>query len=227
VTQLSGGPPKRIALSDEQWRRVAALLGADDSKWRLRINTILNFCNYLTWIRGRNAAQNRDVYRLMRAAELARKLARLLSHIEVEKLDVVSNAVKLCVSQLKSYATPARGHKKRGKHFEERDFCINLLISYVWKKARTGLIVEPEKIGDKSGPLAKFLIEAYRPISSLTPHAVIEIARLPRRRPDRYGRDRWNWGRMDLRHFRELFDKHVREADELSECQAREIDELD
>jgi hypothetical protein len=31
---------------------------------------------------------------------------------------------------------------------------------------------------------------------------------------------------MDLRHFRELFDKHVQEADELSECQAREIDEL-
>jgi hypothetical protein len=191
------------------------------------VDHILTFCSFLTWRQRHNAARKRDLSRVKRAVELAQKLALVVNDIEADKSEDVLNAVELFTNRLNSmYAEASRERKQRGKHFPERDFCINLLISYVWNKAKAKSILEPEKIGDKNGPLAKFLAEAYEPIESLTPSTVLEIAPLPRRRPDRYSRDSWNWGKMDLRRHRELFDQQGQELDELSEQQAREIEEM-
>jgi hypothetical protein len=83
-----------------------------------------------------------------------------------------------------------------------------------------------QAIGDKKGPLAKFLVQAYEPIETLTPSAVIEIARLLRRPGRGYSGDSWKWGDMDLRYLRDSFEQHSREADDLAVAEAREIEKM-
>jgi hypothetical protein len=227
------------ALSDEQWQRIARLLGTDDPKWRAQIDHILAFRFTLSLRQQQGAARKRDLARIKLASNLAQKLALLLGDIEVEKVDDLSKAANFCVNRLNSdFAEPLCEGKQRGKErFLERDFCISLLVSYVWNKARTGSTLGRVKIGDERGPLVTFLTEAYRPIETLTTSTVREIARLPSRFSARYSQDRWKVGDLDLRNSREMFEEqsneldeafaqHARELEELFEGQARELEEM-
>jgi hypothetical protein len=224
---VGGDFSKSPALSDKQWQKIAGLLGTDDLKWRARIDHILNFCSVLVSCQRRDAAQSRDHSRVKAATKSLERAARLLRLIEVDKQDDVLTAVELYVNRLNvQRAGPSRKRKRGRERFPERDFCVNLLLSRVWRKARAGTVVEPEAIGDKNGPLAMFLAKAYEPIEVLTPSTVIEIARLPRRRPDLYSRDRWKWGDLDLQHLHEVFDQHDGEYDEASERYVRGVAQM-
>jgi hypothetical protein len=216
------------ALSDEQWQRIAPLLGTDDPKWRAQIDHILAFRNTLFLRQQHDAARKRDLARIKLASNLAQKLALLLGDIEVEKVDDLSRAANFCVNRLNSdLAVPLNEGKQRGKErYLERDFCINLLVSYVWNKARTGSTLGPARIGDERGPLVSFLTEAYGPIESLTRSTVREIARLPSRFSGRYSQDRWKVGDLDLRNSREMFEEQSSRLDEACAQQARALEEL-
>jgi hypothetical protein len=74
------------------------------------------------------------------------------------------------------------------------------------REARSGLLPVPRpKVGDESGPLVRFLIEAYGPIETLTPQAAREIARFPSRPAGK---------------------RQACEAEKLLMCEQRKIEEL-
>jgi hypothetical protein len=170
-------------LSNDQWRRVAHLLGTDDAKWRAKINEILEMRHDLSWIQWRNTARKRDLAVIKRAWQLAQQLELLLTKLEAVKVDDILDAAGSCTDRLiaKHLETVSECKQEGRERSLERDLCVGMLAD-LWNEAKTGSSSGPMKIGDTAGPLVRFLVEAYRPIESLTPQAAREIIRLPRRK---------------------------------------------
>jgi hypothetical protein len=174
-------------LSDDQWGRIAHLLQTDDPKWRAKIDDILEMQHGLSWLQWCNAARKRDLDLIERISKLTQKLEFLLGNLEIVQVDDILDAAASCVDRLGArHAETLNEHKRSsrdrfGDRFVERDLCVSFLID-LWNEARTGSTDGLAKVGDKAGPLVRYLREAYRPIGTLSPEAAREIARLPRRK---------------------------------------------
>jgi hypothetical protein len=192
-------------LSDDQWQRIECLLGTSDPKWRAKIDEVLALRVGFSLSQRYRAARERDVPRIKRAYKLAKKLALLLEDIEAQNLDEVSDAAELRVKLSVRLAEILYESKRPHARFSDRNLCVGMLIA-LWNEARSGLLPVPRpKVGDESGPLVRFLIEAYGPIETLTPQAAREIARFPSRPAGK---------------------RQACEAEKLLMCEQRKIEEL-